>query len=115
MTTTSWTQYEINQPLSRVICFTHTTTGDAAENAVTLAGRMEEGIVFSFVVETNNAYVNFDATAVASATSNRDGVFTPANSGYSQETLRIRITNRISVINATAGQNVRIRGVIWGR
>ena len=120
MTTAQWrTEAESYQPLTRPILFTHVTTGDVAENAVTLAGRMSECVKLSFVVElptgstSVGAYVNFDATAVIGTSANRDGMFVPANSGYFEE--NIFVSTRISVITATAGQNVRIRGALWGR
>tara|TARA_Y100000310_G_scaffold341791_1_gene442163 strand:+ start:8916 stop:9242 length:327 start_codon:yes stop_codon:yes gene_type:complete len=108
MTTRPWrTEAEIAQSLIRNAPFTLTTSGDTAETAVTLVGRMEEGVKFSFVVETNDLYVAFDETATSSS------MLVPAGTGFFDE--NVYIGSFISVINATAGSNGRIRGIVWGR
>lgn len=101
------TPQELVQPLTKHRAFTHTTSGDTAENACLTAGKMEEGIKLSFVVELFDMYIEFDNDATTTT------LLIPANTGYYDE--NIFIGTRISVINATAGSNGRIRGILWGR
>lgn len=105
---------EMMQTLSRSHTFTHTNTTDASETVITL--RMEEGSRVSFVVYGNDAYVNFDAAAV-NTDPNSDGtiesMFVPAGTGYFED--NIYIDSTITMINASAGANASIRGIVWGR
>jgi hypothetical protein len=105
---------ELAQTLRQSRTFTHTNTSNATENAVLLG--MEEGVKVSFVVDQADAYVNFDADAEATDGDSNgiiDSMLVPAGTGYFEA--QIYISTRISIINATAGQNARIRGVVWGR
>tara|TARA_Y100000034_G_C6544569_1_gene235074 strand:+ start:61 stop:384 length:324 start_codon:yes stop_codon:yes gene_type:complete len=101
------TPQELSQPLTKHNAFTYTTSTDTAENAAVTAGFMEEGIKLSFVVELFDLYIEFDNDATSST------LLIPANTGYYD--VDIFIGTRISVINATAGSNGRIRGILWGR
>ena len=56
--------------------FTYTTTSGSAEDAVVLAGNMEECNKVSFIVELGDAYIEFDGTASAST------IFIPKDEGY---------------------------------
>ena len=47
--------------------FTFTTSSGSAEDAVSLAGSMEECNKISFVIETADAYVEFDGDATTSS------------------------------------------------
>ena len=86
--------------------FTFTTSSGAAEDAVSLAGNMEECNKISFVVELADAYVEFDGDATTSR------MLIPAGEGYFDE--GIWIGTKISVLRASS-TNVKIRGIIWGR
>ena len=94
------------QLLSQPKGFTYTTTSDVAETVVTITQFMEEGVKTSFVVELYDAYVEFNGTATSSS------MLVPAGSGYSEEGVYI---TSISIITAPAGENARIRGIVWGR
>ena len=98
---------ELVQPYTLHRGFTFTTTGDTAVDAVTLAGSMAEGKKIMLIVEQNDLHVEFDADATTSS------MLIPAGSGYADD--NIHIGTRISVINANAGQNGRLRGICWGR
>jgi len=102
-----YTPQELAQVFSRHKTFTHTTSGDTAEDAASVLGAMVEGHRVSFVVDLNDLYVEFDDDASSSA------MLVPAGTGYSEG--GIYIGSRISIINAVAGSNGRIRGIIWGR
>ena len=103
-----WRQeIELLQNYQKHATFTHTTTGSSAEDALTLAGKMEEGNKLSFVVETADAYIAFDEDATTST-----GMLVPTNEGYFDD--NIYISTKISIIRA-GGTNARIRGIIWGR
>ena len=86
--------------------FTFTTSSGSAEDAVSLAGSMEECNKISFVIETADAYVEFDGDATTSS------MLIPAGEGYFDE--GIWIGTKISVLRASS-TNVKIRGIIWGR
>ena len=86
--------------------FTFTTSSSSAEDAVTLAGSMEECNKISFVVETGDAYVAFDETATTSS------MLIPAGEGYFDE--GIWLGTKISILRS-GSTNARIRGIIWGR
>jgi hypothetical protein len=83
-----------------------TTSGSSAEDAVTLAGVMEEANKVSFVVELGDAYIAFDETATSSS------MLIPAGEGYSDE--GVYFGTKISIIRS-GSTNARIRGIIWGR
>jgi hypothetical protein len=107
MTTRPWRQeIELLQNYSKHKVFTFTTSGSAAEDAVTLAGTMEEANKVSFVVELGDAYVEFDGTATSSS------MLIPENEGYFDE--GVWLGTKISIIRASS-TNVRIRGIVWGR
>ena len=86
--------------------FTYTTTSSDAEDAVVLAGSMEECNKVSFIVETGAAYIEFDGDATTST------MYVPKDEGYFDDS--IWFGTKISIIRA-AGTNVRIRGILWGR
>jgi len=86
--------------------FTYTTTSSDAEDAVTLAGNMEECNKVSFIIESADAYVEFDADASTST------MLIPENEGYFDDS--IWFGTKISIKRA-AGSNARIRGILWGR
>ena len=98
---------EIVQPYPYNLAFTFTTTADIAQDAATLTTRMSEGNKVSIIVENNDAYIDFDRNATTAS------MLIPAGSGYFDD--GIAIETRISIINATAGNNARIRGIVWGR
>tara|TARA_R100001129_G_scaffold156019_1_gene119134 strand:- start:524 stop:847 length:324 start_codon:yes stop_codon:yes gene_type:complete len=107
MTTRPWRQeIELLQNYPKHKTFTFTTSGSSAEDAVTLAGEMEECNKVSFVVESADAYIAFDETATSSS------MLIPQNEGYFDD--GIWIGTKISIIRA-GGTNARIRGIIWGR
>ena len=107
MTTRPWRQeIELLQNYSKHKTFTYTTTSANAEDAVTLAGSMEECNKVSFIVETADAYIEFDGHAGTTS------MLIPANEGYFDDS--IYIGTKISIKRA-GGTNARIRGIIWGR
>ena len=107
MTTRPWRQeIELLQNYPKHKTFTFTTSGSSAEDAVTLAGEMEECNKVSFVVESADAYIAFDETATTNS------MLIPQNEGYFDD--GIWIGTKISIIRA-GGTNARIRGIIWGR
>ena len=107
MTTRPWRQeIELLQNYSKHKVFTFTTNGSDAEDAVTLTGSMEEANKVSFVVEAADAYIEFDGTATTSS------MLIPENEGYFDE--GIWIGTRISIKRA-GNDDVRIRGIVWGR
>ena len=107
MTTRPWRQeIELLQNYPKHKTFTFTTSSGSAEDAVTLAGVMEECNKVSFVVETADAYIAFDETATTSS------MLIPQNEGYFDD--GIWIGTKISIIRA-GSTNARVRGIIWGR
>ena len=107
MTTRPWRQeIELIQNYPKHKTFTFTTSSGSAEDAVVLAGSMEECNKVSFIVETGDAYIEFDGTATTSS------MLIPANEGYFDDS--IWFGTKISVLRAS-GTNVRIRGILWGR
>ena len=107
MTTRPWRQeIELLQNYPKHKTFTYTTTSANAETAVDISAAMEECNKVSFIVETADAYVEFDGDATTSA------MLIPANEGYFDDS--IYIGSKISIIRA-AGVNARVRGIIWGR
>ena len=101
------TPQELAQPLYKNAPITVTTSGDTAENVLTIATRMSYATKLSFKVDTFDLYVAFDEDATSSS------MLIVAGTGYSEE--NIYIGTRISVINASAGSNGRIIGMAWGR
>jgi|TARA_R110000824_G_scaffold3522_17_gene16688 hypothetical protein len=99
------------QPYSKHKAFTHTTTGNTAEEVFTVAGNAEYFQKISFICETNDLYIEFDGDAVQSTTAG--SLLVPAGEGYSDT--NIYIGTSLSVIVATNGSNGRIRGIAWGR
>ena len=99
-------EIEILQNFSKHKAFTYTTSSASAEDAVTLAGNMEECNRVSFIVELADAYVEFDGTASTST------MLIPQDEGFYDE--KISFGTKISIIRA-AGTNARIRGILWGR
>ena len=67
---------------------------------------MEECNKVSFIVETADAYIEFDADATTSS------MLIPANEGYFDDS--VWIGTKISIIRA-GSTNARIRGILWGR
>ena len=67
---------------------------------------MEECNKVSFIVETGDAYIEFDEDATTSS------MLIPVNEGYFDDS--IYIGSKISIIRS-GSTNARIRGIIWGR
>ena len=102
-----WRQeIELLQNFSRHKTFTLTTSGATAETVVDVASVMEECNKISLVVELGDAYIEFDDDATTSA------MYIPQDEGYFDD--GIWIGSKISMIWAGIN-NVRIRGIIWGR
>lgn len=101
------TEGETWQTLPKHKGFVKTATVDVAFDVVNLVGAMEEGVKISLVVELAGAYIEFDGGATTSS------MFIPAGNGYFDE--GISILSKISAMNAVAGQNCRVRGILWGR
>ena len=107
MTTRPWRQeIELAQNYSRHKTFTFTTTGASAETVIDLSGLMEECNKVSLVVELADAYLEFDGDATTTS------MLIPQDEGYFDDS--IYIGSKISIIRA-AGDNARVRGIIWGR
>ena len=102
-----WRQeIELLQNYTQHKAFTYTTTTGSAEDAVVLAGSMEECNKVSLVVEDGAAYIEFDGDATTST------MYIPQDEGYFDDS--IYIGTKISVIRAGSA-NTRVRGIIWGR
>ena len=99
-------EIELLQNYQKHKTFTYTTTSANAEDAVVLAGNMEECNKVSFIVELGAAYIEFDGDASTTT------MYVPQDEGYFDDS--IWINSKISVIRAS-GTNVRVRGIIWGR
>ena len=99
-------EIELLQNYQKHKTFTYTTTSANAEDAVVLAGNMEECNKVSFIVELGAAYIEFDGDASTST------MYVPQDEGYFDAS--IWFGTKISIIRA-AGTNVRIRGILWGR
>ena len=107
MATRPWRQeIELLQNYSKHKTFTVTTTDANATDVVLVTGNMEEANKISLVVETGDAYIEFDADATTSS------MYVPADEGYFDND--VWIGTKISVIRATS-TIVRVRGIIWGR
>lgn len=102
-----WRQeIELLQNYTKHKTFTFTTSSADAEDAVILAGSMEECNKVSFIVELGDAYVEMDGDATTSS------MLVPQDEGYFDDS--IWFGTKISIIRST-GTNVRIRGILWGR
>ena len=102
-----WRQeIELLQNYTKHKTFTVSTETSAAKDAVVLAGSMEECNKVSFIVETADAYIEFDGDATTSS------MLIPANEGYFDDS--VWIGTKISILRA-GGTNSRIRGILWGR
>ena len=99
-------EIELIQNYTQHKTFTFTTSSADAEDAVVLAGSMEECNKVSFIVETADAYIEFDDDATTSS------MLIPANEGYFDDS--VWIGTKISIIRS-GGTNARIRGILWGR
>jgi len=107
MTTRPWRQeIELIQNYPKHKTFTFTTSSGSAEDAVSLAGSMEECNKVSFIIETGDAYIEFDGTATTSS------MLIPANEGYFDDS--IWFGTKISILRSS-GTDARIRGILWGR
>ena len=78
-----------------------------AQDAVVLAGSMEECNKVSFIVEAADAYIEFDSDATTSS------MLIPANEGYFDDS--VWFGTKISILAVTASTQPRIRGILWGR
>ena len=85
--------------------FTYTTSSSSAETALDIAANFEEINKISLVVELGDAYIAFDETATSS------NMLIPQNEGYSDS--GIYVADKLSIIRVS--DNVRIRGIAWGR
>ena len=102
-----WRQeIELLQNYSKHKTFTVNAT-DSASTAVDISGFMEECNKVSFVVENADAYVEFDGEASSSS------MLIPQDEGYFDD--NVYIGTKITIINKDAGENARIRGIVWGR
>ena len=107
MTTKPWrNEIEVLQHYSRHKTFTVTTTDASATDVVVIAGNMEEANKVSLIIESGDAYIEFDADATTSS------MLVPQDEGYFDDS--IYIGTKISVIRAGSA-NTRVRGIIWGR
>ena len=70
-----------------------------------LAANFEEINKISLVVELGDAFIAFDETATSS------NMLIPQNEGYSDS--GIYLADKLSIIRVS--DNVRIRGIAWGR
>ena len=99
-------EIELLQNYPKHKAFTFTTSSGSAEDAVVLAGNMEEANKVSFVVELGAAYIEFDGDATSST------MYVPQDEGYFDDS--IWFGTKISILRASS-TNVRIRGILWGR
>ena len=109
------TDIETRQVLPKKAAFTRTLSSNNSETVIDLTAYMQEAVKLSLIVDLNDVYINLDSTATASASS--DGtvhsILIPSGSGYTED--NIFIASSITAINASAGNNGRIRGIVWGR
>ena len=78
-----------------------------AQEAVVLAGSMEECNKVSFIVEAADAYIEFDSDATPNS------MLIPANEGYFDDS--VWFGTKISILAAAGNTHPRIRGILWGR
>ena len=103
-----WRQeIELLQNYPKHKTFTFTTSSANAEDAVVLAGNMEECNKVSFIVESADAYIEFDSTATTNS------MLIPENEGYFDDA--IYISTKISLKRKDTSGQPRIRGIMWGR
>ena len=112
MTSNLRTDIELRQVYDKVVSFTRTTTGNAAETVIDVSAYMEEANRISLICEVQALYVRFDGSA-ATDTDPGLSLFMPTDGTYTES--GIKITGIISIINAANGSNGRIRGTVWGR
>ena len=107
MSTKPWRQeIELLQNYGKHKTFTVTTSSASAIDVVVLSGNMEEANKVSLIVESADAYIEFDADATTSS------MLVPQDEGYFDDS--VYIGTKISV-NRAGGTNARVRGIIWGR
>ena len=107
MSTKPWRPtIELLQNYGKHKTFTVTTSSASAIDVVVLSGNMEEANKVSLIVESADAYIEFDADATTSS------MLVPQDEGYFDDS--VYIGTKISVIRA-GGTNARVRGIIWGR
>ena len=107
MTMKPWrNEIELLQHYSKHKTFTVTTTDGNATDVVSITGNMEEANKVSLIVESGDAYIEFDGDATTSS------MLVPQDEGYFDDS--IFIGTKISVLRATS-TDVRVRGIIWGR
>ena len=107
MSTKPWRQeIELLQNYGKHKTFTVETDGVGAKDVVVLSGNMEEANKVSLIVESGDAYIEFDADATTSS------MLVPQDEGYFDDS--VYIGTKISVIRA-GSTNARVRGIIWGR
>ena len=98
-------EIELLQNYAKHKTFTFTTSGASAETALNIAANFEEINKISLVVELGDAFIAFDETATSS------NMLIPQNEGYSDS--GIYLAYKLSIIRVS--DNVRIRGIAWGR
>ena len=102
----NWRQeIELLQNYTKHKTFTFTTSSSFAETALDIAANFEEINKISLVVELGDAFIAFDETATSS------NMLIPQNEGYSDS--GIYLADKLSIIRVS--DNVRIRGIAWGR
>jgi|TARA_R110000823_G_scaffold302471_1_gene423708 hypothetical protein len=102
----NWRQeIELLQNYTKHKTFTFTTSSSSAETALDIAANFEEINKISLVVELGDAFIAFDETATSS------NMLIPQNEGYSDS--GIYLADKLSIIRVS--DNVRIRGIAWGR
>ena len=107
MSTKPWRQeIELLQNYGKHKTFTVTTSSASAIDVDVLSGNMEEANKVSLIVESADAYIEFDADATTSS------MLVPQDEGYFDDS--VYIGTKISVIRAGSA-NARVRGIIWGR
>ena len=106
MTTRPWRQeIELLQNYPKHKTFTYSTSGSSAETALDIAANMEECNKVSFIVESADAYIEFDGDATSTS------MLIPENEGYFDDS--IWIGSKISILCPSG--TARIRGIVWGR
>ena len=106
MTTRPWRQeIELLQNYPKHKTFTYSTSGSSAETALDISANMEECNKVSFIVESADAYIEFDGDATSTS------MLIPENEGYFDDS--IWIGSKISILCPSG--TARIRGIVWGR
>ena len=102
----NWRQeIELLQNYPKHKTFTYSTSGSSAETALDIAANMEECNKVSFIVESADAYIEFDGDATSTS------MLIPENEGYFDDS--IWIGSKISILCPSG--TARIRGIVWGR